>query len=229
MDSTPSRSNYKATWNALAGSREGAAHYVSGYADEEQLHAAMEDTLAILRETTGFGRDDVALEIGCGIGRVGRGLAPFVKEWVGCDVSSGMLRHAKRRLMGYDNVRFQEVSGYDLQPIPDSSIDLVYTTVVFMHLDEWDRYNYCREALRVLKPGGRFYCDNANLASDEGWAVFEDVRTRYSPAERPHQVSKCSTTVEIDTFLRRAGFTEVKVATRSIWVYGWGVKPAGRT
>jgi hypothetical protein len=30
---------------------------------------------------------------------------------------------------------------------------------------------------------------------------------------------------EITAFLQRAGFAEVKVATRPMWVYGCGVKP----
>jgi hypothetical protein len=68
--------------------------------------------------------------------------------------SSEMIRQARRKTLGLDNVRFVEVSGYDLQPVPDNSVDVVYTTVVFMHLDEWDRYNYCLEAFRVLNPAG---------------------------------------------------------------------------
>lgn len=225
-ESTPAvRSHYKTTWQNLALGAEGAVIYVSGYDDEDQLHATMEDTLGILRRTVGIRPDDTFLEIGCGVGRVGRGLAPFVREWIGCDVSSEMIRQAQRKTLGLDNVRFVEVSGYDLQPVPDNSVDVVYTTVVFMHLDEWDRYNYCLEAFRVLKPGGRFYCDNANIASDEGWEMFESVRTRFPAAERPPQSSKCSSVPEFETFLRRAGFVDWHVATRPMWVYGWGTKP----
>jgi SAM-dependent methyltransferase len=222
----PPRSNYKATWENLARSAEGAVLYVSGYDDEAQLHATMEDTLRILKRTVGIRPEDVFLEIGCGVGRVGRGLSPFVKEWIGCDVSSEMLRQARRKTTGLDNLRFVEVSGYDLAPIPDATVDVVYTTVVFMHLDEWDRYAYCLEAYRVLKPGGRFYCDNADIASEEGWAMFEEVRKSFHPSRRPPQTSRCSSVPEIETFLKRAGFEGVNVATRPMWVYGWSRKPA---
>ena len=82
-----------------------------------------------------------------------------------------------------------------------------------------------REALRVLKPGGRFYCDNVDLASEKGWAVFEDS-LRFPAGERPAQISKCSTKPEIETFLKRAGFADVRVEGRlDFWVYGWGRKP----
>ncbi len=199
------RGDYKSVWTALSGTRDDAYMVVSGYTDEDKFHADAEDTLEILRQTVGIRSADTFLEIGCGVGRVGRVLAPFVKEWIGCDVSANMLGIARRRLLGLSNVRLQEVSGYDLQPIKDNSIDAVYTTVVFMHLEEWDRYNYVLEALRVLKPGGRFYCDNVDLASKEGWKVFEESRTKFPPQTRPAQISKCSTQPRVGRISEKRG------------------------
>ena len=220
------RTDYKGTWDSLATTRKGALFHVGGYGEGDRIWGDTEDQIELLRRTIGVGPDDIFLEIGCGVGRVGRMLAPFVKQWIGCDVSANMLEFARRRLLGLDNVRLQEISGYDLKPIPDASVDAVYTMVVFMHLDEWDRYNYVLEARRVLKPGGRFYCDNVNIADDGGWAVFEEVRTRHAPKERPAHASKCSTVPEIEAYLRRAGFADIRVATRPMWVYGWGRKPS---
>jgi SAM-dependent methyltransferase len=221
------RGDYKSVWNSLSGSKEAAYHVVAGHTDEDKFHADAEDTVDILRQTVGVRPDDVVLEIGCGVGRVGRVMSSFVKEWIGCDVSANMLQLARRRLLGLENVRFIEISGYDLHPVPDASVDLVYTTVVFMHLEEWDRYNYVLEAKRVLKPGGRFYCDNVDLASGRGWAVFEESRLQFKPHERPSQISKCSTQSELKTFLDRAGFGDVHVAGRlDFWAYAWGVKLA---
>lgn len=219
------RGDYKSVWNSLSGSRKDAYTFVAGHTDEDKFHEDAEDTADILRETVGLRSDDIVLEIGCGVGRVGRVLAPFVKEWIGCDVSANMLRFAGRRLLGLENIRLLEVSGYDLQPVRDASVDVVYTTVVFMHLEEWDRYNYVLEAKRILKPGGRFYCDNVDLASPAGWDVFVNSHG-YRGADRPAYISKCSTKPEIETFLTRAGFAGVRVAGRlDFWVYGWGTKP----
>lgn len=219
------RSDYKTVWNSLSGSKNDAYLVVSGHTDEEKFHADAEDTLDILRRTVGIRARDTFLEIGCGVGRVGRVLSPFVQEWIGCDVSANMLRLAGRRLFGLENTRLVEISGFDLQPIADASVDVVYCTVVFMHLEEWDRFGYMREALRVLKPGGRIYCDNVDLASEQGWAVFEES-ARFAPNLRPAQISKCSTKPEMETLLKRAGFADVQVAGRlDFWVYGWGRKP----
>jgi hypothetical protein len=94
-----------------------------------------------------------------------------------------------------------------------------------MHLDEWDRYNYVLEAARILRPGGRVFIDNFSICSDEGWAVFETHRTLFPPGARPPHISKSSTPQELETYLRRAGFTDVQGATQGQLVRYWGVKP----
>ena len=169
----------------------------------------------------GINPDDEMLEIGCGVGRMGMVLAPICKKWIGCDVSKNMLNHAANRLENCKNIQLVELSGFDLIPISNSSVDLVYCTVVFMHLDEWDRYNYVLEVYRVLRPGGRIYIDNFNLCSDEGWAVFEQHRA-IPPSQRPSHISRSSTPQEIETYLRRAGFKSISIEERNTWVYGWG-------
>ena len=146
------------------------------------------------------------------------------REWIGCDVSANMLNHAKQRMAGLKNIRLVEVSGYDLTPIPDESVDMVYCTVVFMHLDEWDRYHYVLEAKRVLRPKGRLFVDNFNLCSDVGWQVFETHRKAFSPQLRPAHISKSSTPNEIETYLKRAGLSNCKLRLKQEWIQGWGVK-----
>lgn len=196
---------------------------VSGYVDEDRYLATAQATRRNLESTVGIYSNDVVLEIGCGVGRVGMVIAPLCKHWIGCDVSSNMLKHARRRLSSYNNASFIEVSGFDLKPVADHSVDIVYCTVVFMHLDEWDRFNYVRESYRVLRPGGRIFVDNFDLCSDEGWLVFEQ-HLAIPPNQRPPHISKSSTPQEIETYLRRASFQSVMVEQRGTWVCGWGVK-----
>jgi ubiquinone/menaquinone biosynthesis C-methylase UbiE len=197
--------------------------HVAGYTDEAKLAWATGITEKILEVTIGIRPEDVFLEIGCGVGRVGQVLAPRVKWWIGCDVSENMLAHAQHRLAGRANIDLTPISGYDLRPVPDASVDAVYCTVVFMHLEEWDRFAYVKEAYRVLKPGGRFMCDNANLESEEGWKVFQ-ASAATPPDQRPLHLSRCSTVPEIACYLRQAGFRDIQTATPGVWVVGWGVK-----
>ncbi len=196
---------------------------VSGYVDEDRYLTTAQTTKKSLESTVGIYPDDVVLEIGCGVGRVGMVIAPLCKQWIGCDVSGNMLKHASNRLSAYENVSFIELSGFDLKPVADQSVDMVYCTVVFCHLDEWDRFYYVREAYRILRPGGRIFVDNFNLCSDEGWLVFEQ-HLAIPPNQRPPHISKSSTPQEIETYLRRAGFHSVTVEQCGTWVRGWGVK-----
>jgi len=231
-DSTPERSGqqektprsaYKATWNDLSTSLDRAKMHVTGYVEEDRIQNSAEETKQVLLKTVGIGADDVVLEIGCGIGRVGKVIVPLCKEWIGCDVSTNMLQHAAERLNDYNNVRFVELSGYDLKPIADQSVDVVYCTVVFMHLDEWDRYHYVLDAHRVLRPGGRIYIDNLNLCGEEGWRVFEQHRT-VPPEKRPPAFSVSSTPQEIEMYLKKAGFQSINVENHTLWARGWGRK-----
>lgn len=217
------RPGYKNVWNELAHTEHSALMHVAGYTDPEKLAWATGITERMLEETIGIRATDTMLEIGCGVGRVGQVLAPRVARWIGCDVSENMLGHAHRRLAGRRNVELVATNGHDLRAIADNSVDAVYCTVVFMHLEEWDRYAYVKEAYRVLKPGGRFMCDNANLDSAEGWAVFL-ASAAVPPDERPVHLSRCSTVPEIACFLRHAGFRDVQTKTPGVWVVGWGVK-----
>jgi ubiquinone/menaquinone biosynthesis C-methylase UbiE len=220
-----SSSDYKTNWNRLAETNESALLHVAGYTDEVMLKAAAEHTLHVLSGYFNLGPDQTILEIGCGVGRVGKELAPKIKRWIGCDVSSNMLGHAARRLEGISNVDLVQISGYDLKPIPDASVDSVYCTVVFMHLHEWDRYAYVCEAFRVLKPGGRFFCDNANLAHEDGWKMFL-AGAAFPPTARPQHLSRCSTEPELRSYLQHAGFADVKVDEQNVWLFASGTKPA---
>jgi SAM-dependent methyltransferase len=224
VDSQPTRSEYKKVWSALSTTRDQAKLHVIGVTDEDALRATGEQTLGFLQESVGIREDDVVLEIGCGIGRVGRMVAPLCRKWIGCDVASNMLSLAAERLRDLPGVELKEISGYDLKGVADASVDVVYCTVVFMHLESWDRYNYILEAFRVLRPNGRIYVDNINLCSDGGWKVFE-VHRAMSSTNRPPHMTQNSTPQEIETYLRRAGFSEVQIRTNDDWIRAWGIKP----
>ncbi len=214
---------YKETWNRLAATAESAMMHVAGYTDETLLKANTEITLKWLSQTIGIQPTDTFLEIGCGVGRVGRELAPLVTHWIGTDVSEEMLRHAADRLRGTPNITLVPTNGFDLSQIPDASVDAVYCTVVFMHLVEWDRWRYVQEAHRVLKPGGRFFCDNANIDSDAGWDLFL-ASAAVPPSERPPHLSRCSSEPELRTYLRRAGFNKIRTHLGGVWVVARGEK-----
>jgi SAM-dependent methyltransferase len=219
------RAAYQETWEAVSRSLSDARYSVAGTADTAELGRTGESTAGDVIAETRVGPGDVVLEIGCGVGRVGAHLARHCAQWIGADVSQHMLRHTKQALADLPNVRLVHLNGIDLRGVADASVDVVYCTAVFMHLDEWERYRYVLEAYRVLKPGGRVYYDNFSLLTPEGWRLFETI-VRLDPAARPPNISKASTSEELRAYAEHAGFQNVRVRDGSLFVTVIGAKPA---
>jgi SAM-dependent methyltransferase len=204
------RSNYKEVWNRQARQGDVARLAVAGHYDEAQLEATAEADLWNLRTLVGIHSTDLILEIGCGVARLGRPLSRQCLHWFGADISGEMLKHAARRLRGCDNTTLVELSTVGLEEFYDDTLDLVYCTVVFMHLLEWDRFRYVVEAFRVLRPGGRCYFDNFAPDTEHGWEVFSNG-ARYPLERRPAHISMSSTREELRFYLTKAGFVDVDV------------------
>lgn len=217
------RGDYKAVWTHLSETTSSAKFHIGGVEEEAWFELTGLATKETLLSTVGVNPTDVVVEIGCGVGRVGKQLAPLCRKWIGCDVSPHMLALAAQRLSGLGNVELHEITGFDLHPLADETANLVYSTVVFMHLEEWDRFNYVLEAHRLLQPGGRIFVDNVNLCSDEGWEVFE-IHRRIHPGQRPPHITKHSTASELMAYLQRAKFTEIQCREVGQWIQVWATK-----
>ena len=218
------RHAYQQTWDSVSRSVSDARYAVAGTADVAEIDRTGQSSATDVANETGIAKDDRVLEIGCGVGRIGVALAPRCREWVGADVSLNMLAHARNALASHPNASFVHLNGIDLAGVPDASFDVVYCTAVFMHLEEWDRFRYVREAARVLKPGGRVYFDNLSLVSPEGWKQFEEL-VRYDPAARPPNISKVSTPEELRTYAERTGFVDIRVRVGTVFITVVGIKP----
>ena len=100
------RSDYKGVWTALSESLSSAKMHVSGTEDEAIVEKSGEGTSEFLLSNVGISASDVVLEIGCGVGRVGKHLAGRCRRWIGADVSPNMLKFAAERLRDFSNVEF---------------------------------------------------------------------------------------------------------------------------
>ncbi len=83
-------------------------------------------------------RKGVALDYGCGVGRLTRPLSERFQQVIGVDISSAMLEEAGRNLADRPNVSYELATAQSNRPV-----DFVLSKIVFQHIPP-------REALRIL-------------------------------------------------------------------------------
>ncbi len=83
--------SYHAFWEQAARTPESALLAVDGSADESILQATGRWTAAQVAQALLLQPDDQVLELGCGVGRIGRELAPQCRSWHGVDIAANML------------------------------------------------------------------------------------------------------------------------------------------
>lgn len=210
---------YETRWDRSASSTQDARLAVDGSASEEVLQrtgawAARQVGAALDLEPT-----DIVLELGCGVGRIGRELAPRCREWHGVDISSNMLRVAEERLAHLSNVHLHKVERTALEQFADASVDKIYCQAVLFHLDKEDVFLYLREFARLLKPGGVTYFETWNLAHPAGWKHFLMNVEHWNASDQTQRkdVSRNQFSVieELRLYVEHAGLREVAAYTES--------------
>lgn len=95
----------------------------------------------------------IALEVGAGVGRLMRCMAPHFDFVWGVDMSEDMVRMSQDFLRG-EHCEVKLGDGYRL-PVASGAFDFVYSYITFQHMPDLDcvRSNIA-EIYRVLKPGG---------------------------------------------------------------------------
>lgn len=178
-------------WDARA--REAAFYFVDSRLeyhtpDEPAFWAGGEQALKSLLGALGvqLTPGQVIVDIGCGLGRLTRPLAREAKRVLALDVSNEMLAQARQLNPSLDNVEWLHGDGGSLRPIPDSSVDVCISHVVFRHIpDPAITLGYIREMGRVLRP--------------EGLAAFE-----LSNDPEPHRRGRVARRDRLAALVRRA-------------------------
>ncbi|MGC1108097.1 MAG: class I SAM-dependent methyltransferase [Candidatus Acidiferrales bacterium] len=154
-----SASRSKSFWNRAAD--ENPYWYVSSYGpydanrNLDEFWASGHKIWADIKQETGYtsGPGDTVVEIGCGVGRLTRAIAPEVGRVIALDISDRMLAIARQANL--PNADFRGVDGFTLPGVPDSSVDLALGYCVFQHLPSHAALkSYLEEMHRVVKPGG---------------------------------------------------------------------------
>jgi SAM-dependent methyltransferase len=97
-------------------------------------------------------RDYVVTDLGCGTGSVAGQLAPNVGRVIGIDSSTAMLKAARKRLAGRDNITFLRGDLTGL-PLADGICDAALLLLVLTYVADIEPV--LTESRRILKPAGR--------------------------------------------------------------------------
>ena len=221
--------SYHAFWEQAARTPESALLAVDGSADESILQATGRWTAAQVAQALLLQPDDQVLELGCGVGRIGRELAPQCRSWHGVDIAANMLTVAKQRTSHLSNVAFQHLHRTSLSMFADASFDKAYSVAVLIHLDKEDVFLYLREVARILRPGGLLYVDTWNLAHAVGWQRWMLEVEQWAGTDQVGRkdVARNQFCVpqEIQLYVQRAGLTEALCLADSPWIQMIAVKP----
>jgi len=96
----------------------------------------------------------VALELGCGVGRMLPSARKHYQRVIGVDVSSSAIEKARELLSSHDGIEMHATSGCALDGIDSGSIDFVWSFAALPHMPVRVIASYLAEIRRVLRVSG---------------------------------------------------------------------------
>lgn len=145
-----------------------------------------------LKSVLSFSPDSVVLDYGCGTGNVSLSIASDVNHLYACDFSSGMLEVVEKKAgeLQTSNIETVLVDDGFGNHFADNSIDIIFSTMVFHHVEDLDSVMSCFASF--LKKGGMLAIvdlveeDGSFHSDNDGVAHFGFSEERISELFKKH-------------------------------------------
>lgn len=173
------------------------------------IEDALTQTDSRLAEIAGVTSSDRVLDAGCGFGSTGLYLAErFGCESVGITRSERECEGARKRAdaRGLAGLARFEIMDYTKTTFENESFDVIYAIESLIYLT--DKSLFAREALRLLRPGGRLIVADQYRTKQQPNKVEQRLIKVWS---RGYGGFKLITPFEFESVLEGSGFTEVRM------------------
>jgi len=212
------------TWE-LAGLTKGSTMeaILRGIGNEQEFWKRGEEDASRLLKF--INKETIVLDVGCGIGRVMKSMAPHCREVHGVDTSALILRRAKNELIELKNCFFHR-SEFARFSFPANSFDLIYSFYTLQHMEKEDAYLSLRRMYDLLKPQGIIYVQFPDFCSDHYFSLFEEYALRHS---KYWARVRCYTKPEIEQLYAGAGFKILEYNKENENIFVTGKKLANET
>jgi len=204
----------RARWEYIGRSAVDASRMMDGSTGEDDLRRRGEFMADLLAGALEITPQTHVLEVGCGVGRVGREMAPRCAAWTGADISRSLLRRARRRTAHLGNVTLTHLAGEGLAGLPDAAWDRLYCHKVMLHIDEPGIRVLLRDFRRVLRRDGLAYFDVWNLNHPDAQDLSRREAADPILSRQPHR-SRFYARDSVDGWLHEAGLQPVWIADSS--------------
>ena len=163
---------------------DGYALWADSYDAPGNPMTAIEHPSMVRRAQQHFETGAVALDAGCGTGRLTSELVSIGYESIGVDVTPQMLAVAEQVVPAAD---FRDGS-FERLPVVDDGVDLIVSGLAVCHAD--DLHAVFAEFARALRSGGHLVMSNPHpfTASSGGQAFFAHAGGMPFVRNHPHQV-----------------------------------------
>jgi ubiquinone/menaquinone biosynthesis C-methylase UbiE len=130
------------------------------------------------------------LDLAAGHGRNSEYLLRYAETLAIMDIQPSNIEACRARFAERTNISYHVCTGYDMQPLPEGSLTLIYCFDAMVHFDSDVVRSYLRDTRRVLQMGGRAFFHHSNYTGGYDWKKNPHARNFMSREMFAHYADK---------------------------------------